>query len=472
MAAPHVSGVIAAFLSIRREFIGTPKTWSGSFMRAARPITALLPGSRSDRSDARIQSVSTFHTWHLPRSGPVSVFRWFHRRTARSTRPTGSPAFVNTLTKPNGDKDRRRPSRPVAQMEQQHSRGRGSTTSTISDHITAVLPPSSAGVRDRPRRAFARPNSLAVEVRRQVADPRRRRVDERQQRAQRYGIDLLASFVDTPTPGGLRARSRWSVARCLAGSARRPYRSSTPSMPHSANDERVIADDFHLGGDELLRRFAVRHQVCVRPGRCRWTQRLDRQGRRRRASLANLVHVLPDEAGGTSGRAACTTRCYECRGQPPADQSARAPSSPRRAQLWFLASLPRVSQRTWVRAAPVDSLTLLCTAFSRCAFTIQYTDARRIFGGSTDPTRVRGAEQPSRHREGRTVGAATADVTASRDGSPHIQQRQRPVRRLGRNGAQKNTRTTVVTLQNHQPVQFRGAADLQFDSNASIRSSL
>jgi subtilisin family serine protease len=35
MAAPHVSGVIAAFLSIRREFIGKPEQVKELFMRTA-----------------------------------------------------------------------------------------------------------------------------------------------------------------------------------------------------------------------------------------------------------------------------------------------------------------------------------------------------------------------------------------------------------------------------------------------------
>ena len=35
MAAPHVSGVIAAFLSIRREFIGKPETVKEIFLKTA-----------------------------------------------------------------------------------------------------------------------------------------------------------------------------------------------------------------------------------------------------------------------------------------------------------------------------------------------------------------------------------------------------------------------------------------------------
>ena len=55
MAAPHVSGVIAAFLSIRREFIGRPGPGQGDLpvdrdRSAPRP---LLPGLRAGRPDAR-----------------------------------------------------------------------------------------------------------------------------------------------------------------------------------------------------------------------------------------------------------------------------------------------------------------------------------------------------------------------------------------------------------------------------------
>jgi hypothetical protein len=35
MAAPHVSGVIAAFLSVRREFIGEPERVKEIFLAAA-----------------------------------------------------------------------------------------------------------------------------------------------------------------------------------------------------------------------------------------------------------------------------------------------------------------------------------------------------------------------------------------------------------------------------------------------------
>ena len=47
MAAPHVSGVIAAFLSIRREFIGRPDRVKEIFMATATDLRPrpLLPGS-------------------------------------------------------------------------------------------------------------------------------------------------------------------------------------------------------------------------------------------------------------------------------------------------------------------------------------------------------------------------------------------------------------------------------------------
>ena len=38
MAAPHVSGAIAAFLSIRREFIGQPERVKQIFMDTATPL--------------------------------------------------------------------------------------------------------------------------------------------------------------------------------------------------------------------------------------------------------------------------------------------------------------------------------------------------------------------------------------------------------------------------------------------------
>ena len=55
MAAPHVSGVVAAFLSIRREFIGQPEEVKQIFLPTRhRPAArALLPGRRPRRPDAR-----------------------------------------------------------------------------------------------------------------------------------------------------------------------------------------------------------------------------------------------------------------------------------------------------------------------------------------------------------------------------------------------------------------------------------
>ncbi len=38
MAAPHVSGAIAAFLSIRREFIGRPQDVKRIFLESATPL--------------------------------------------------------------------------------------------------------------------------------------------------------------------------------------------------------------------------------------------------------------------------------------------------------------------------------------------------------------------------------------------------------------------------------------------------
>ena len=38
MAAPHVSGAIAAFLSIRREFIGKPEQVKSIFIKSATPL--------------------------------------------------------------------------------------------------------------------------------------------------------------------------------------------------------------------------------------------------------------------------------------------------------------------------------------------------------------------------------------------------------------------------------------------------
>ena len=41
MAAPHVSGVIAAFLSIRREFIGQPERVKEIFLSTATDLAAI-----------------------------------------------------------------------------------------------------------------------------------------------------------------------------------------------------------------------------------------------------------------------------------------------------------------------------------------------------------------------------------------------------------------------------------------------
>ena len=55
MAAPHVSGVIAAFLSVRREFIGRAERVKDIFLATATDLQArpLLPGRGSRRPDAR-----------------------------------------------------------------------------------------------------------------------------------------------------------------------------------------------------------------------------------------------------------------------------------------------------------------------------------------------------------------------------------------------------------------------------------
>ena len=55
MAAPHVSGAIAAFLSIRREFIGQPEEVKHIFLASATDLgrERVLPGQRARRPDAR-----------------------------------------------------------------------------------------------------------------------------------------------------------------------------------------------------------------------------------------------------------------------------------------------------------------------------------------------------------------------------------------------------------------------------------
>ena len=54
MAAPHVSGVVAAFLSVRREFIGQPDGVKEIFIESATTSAgARLPGQRTGRPHAR-----------------------------------------------------------------------------------------------------------------------------------------------------------------------------------------------------------------------------------------------------------------------------------------------------------------------------------------------------------------------------------------------------------------------------------
>ena len=55
MAAPHVSGVIAAFLSVRREFIGEPEKVKEIFLATATDLKRdrYFQGAGLDRSDAR-----------------------------------------------------------------------------------------------------------------------------------------------------------------------------------------------------------------------------------------------------------------------------------------------------------------------------------------------------------------------------------------------------------------------------------
>ena len=53
MAAPHVSGVIAAFLSVRREFIGQPERVKEIFVDTATDLAATaIPGQRPGGPDA------------------------------------------------------------------------------------------------------------------------------------------------------------------------------------------------------------------------------------------------------------------------------------------------------------------------------------------------------------------------------------------------------------------------------------
>ena len=61
MAAPHVSGVIAAFLSIRKEFIGKPEDVEEFPRDGHRPQTRpVLPGPRSGGPHA-CHSVCVIH---------------------------------------------------------------------------------------------------------------------------------------------------------------------------------------------------------------------------------------------------------------------------------------------------------------------------------------------------------------------------------------------------------------------------
>ena len=69
MAAPHVSGVVAAFLSVRREFVGRPEVVKGIFTDSAttpRPRSRLR-GQRARRPHARTAVRLTHYRERAPR---------------------------------------------------------------------------------------------------------------------------------------------------------------------------------------------------------------------------------------------------------------------------------------------------------------------------------------------------------------------------------------------------------------------
>ena len=130
MAAPHVSGVIAAFLSIRREFIGQPGAGQGDLhLDRDRPgARAGLPGPWPRRRHAR---------------HPVRLRRFDHGRMDRRTTPTTSSSSPRTV-RPSTTSRRdavRRAGRPghrrrghLPRLEQRHGRGAGALPQPVRQH--------------------------------------------------------------------------------------------------------------------------------------------------------------------------------------------------------------------------------------------------------------------------------------------------------------------------------------------------
>ncbi len=295
-------------------------------------------------------------------------------------------------------------------------------------------------------------------------------------------VDLLASFVDTPDSKKALARAK-SLIPSLAGSleARDEFvRIVRAFMPHSANDEEpVIADDFFtLGGDELLRRLSrpapgAPSDSGGAAGLGDWIGKAVDGAR----SLANLVtfYQMKNRAGDI-GQGGVHDALQRIRGQRPAD----GPLALRihLAGHSFGCRLVTAAAAGAPGSAPlpVNSLTLLQAAFSHYAFAVAYDGMhdgfyRRV---ETDPTRVRGVTAITFTAKDKAVGLAYPLASRiARQIAAALGDANDPYGGLGtQRSAEDAGHAGGHAAGSHQPVQFRGARDLQFGFQRGHRRSL
>ena len=101
MAAPHVSGAVAAFLSVQREYVGQPDEIKQIFMSSATSLNRdpRLPGRRHGRPHARTTDAVT--TERTTMNAPtVAVPRHFRSTRKETSTPPASSSSSNTSVPP------------------------------------------------------------------------------------------------------------------------------------------------------------------------------------------------------------------------------------------------------------------------------------------------------------------------------------------------------------------------------------
>ena len=155
MAAPHVSGVIAAFLSVRREFIGQAGEGEGDLpvdghRPEARPP---LPGPRPGRPDAghpvRLDAQEADAMQRAVRVSATS--RCSSTKDGAVARPGRGRGAAADCVGQGGDGHR--PARDRAWLEQRHGRGARALQAASSRSVRRCS--TAAGSRRSPGAAFA-----------------------------------------------------------------------------------------------------------------------------------------------------------------------------------------------------------------------------------------------------------------------------------------------------------------------------